>query len=317
MRPIRTLAVALVAGLLFASCGGSDDADSGEAAAEPAEQEAAGAAGSAREDGEDGDGGAEPEGGEGEGDGTISAVSIDPSPRQVIYNIDLVIETDDVARAAARAAALADTSGGFVANESTEGTDSATLTLRIPSARHTTVVKDLEELGQVEHRSRTAEDVTAEVVDVEARVASQRRSIARIRDLLDQASDLSDVVSIESELASREADLDSLLSRQEQLASLTTLATVTVTFYRTDEAPENGPDTVGFMSGLRGGWDAFVATVQVVGAVAGALLPFAAAAALVGIPGWLLWRRRRPAATEPPHPQPPQPPAGPVPQPEG
>ena len=38
--------------------------------------------------------------------------------------------------------------------------------MRIPSARHTTVVRDLEELGQVEHRSRTAEDVTAEVVDV-------------------------------------------------------------------------------------------------------------------------------------------------------
>jgi hypothetical protein len=61
----------------------------------------------------------------------------------------------------ARAAALAETSGGFVANESTEGTDSATLTLRIPSARHTTVVRDLEELGEVEHRSRMVADVTA------------------------------------------------------------------------------------------------------------------------------------------------------------
>ena len=81
--------------------------------------------------------------------------------RPTIYNIDLVIETDDVAPAAARAAALAETSGGFVANESTEGTDSATLTLRIPSARHTTVVRDLEELGEVEHRSRMVADVTA------------------------------------------------------------------------------------------------------------------------------------------------------------
>lgn len=308
MRPMKMLGAALVAGLLFASCGGTDQDDAsaeGDGAAEGAEVA------------DEGDGDvAEPEGEEGVG--TISAASIDPSPRHVIYNIDLVIETDDVARAAARAAALAETSGGFVANESAEGTDSATLTLRIPSARHTTVVRDLEELGEVEHRSRTAEDVTAEVVDVEARVASQRRSIARIRELLDQASDLSDVVRIESELAGREANLDSLLSRQEQLSSLTTLATVTVTFYKTDRAPEGGPNAVGFMSGLRGGWDAFVATIRVVGAVAGALLPFVAAAALIGIPGWLLWRRRRSASTEPPQ-QPPlqPPPAGPVPQPEG
>jgi hypothetical protein len=301
------LGAALVAGLLFASCGGTDQDDAGaegDGAAEEAEVA------------DEGDGDvAEPEGEQ--GGGTISAASIDPSPRHVIYNIDLVIETDDVARAAARAAALAETSGGFVANESTEGTDSATLTLRIPSARHTTVVGDLEELGEVKHRSRTAEDVTAEVVDVEARVASQRRSIARIRELLDQASDLSDVVRIESELAGREANLDSLLSRQEQLSSLTTLATVTVTFYKTDRAPEGGPNAVGFMSGLRGGWEAFVATIRVVGAVAGALLPFVAAAALIGIPGWLLWRRRRPSSAEPPRPLPPQPPAGPAPQPEG
>lgn len=310
MRPMRMLGAALVAGLLFASCGGTDQDDAGaegDGAAEEAE---------VADEGE-GDGDVAEPAGE-EGGGTISAASIDPSPRHVIYNIDLVITTDDIARAAARAAALAETSGGFVANESTEGTDSATLTLRIPSARHTTVVRDLEELGEVEHRSRTAEDVTAEVVDVEARVASQRRSIARIRELLDQASDLSDVVRIESELAGREANLDSLLSRQEQLSSLTTLATVTVTFYKTDRAPEGGPNAVGFMSGLRGGWDAFVATIRVVGAVAGALLPFVAAAALIGIPGWLLWRRRRSASTEPPQ-QPPlqPPPAGPVPQPEG
>ncbi|HEX6328280.1 MAG TPA: DUF4349 domain-containing protein [Jiangellaceae bacterium] len=308
MRSIRTLGAALVAGLLFAGCGGTDQDDAsaeGDGAAEEAEVADQGDGDVAEIEGE-------------QSGGTISAASIDPSPRHVIYNIDLVIMTDDVARAAARAAALAETSGGFVANESTEGTDSATLTLRIPSARHTTVVRDLEKLGEVEHRSRTAEDVTAEVVDVEARVASQRRSIARIRELLDQAGDLSDVVHIESELANREANLDSLLSRQEQLSSLTTLATVTVTFYKTDEAPEDGPNAVGFMSGLRGGWDAFVATIRVVGAVAGALLPFAGAAALVGIPGWLLWRRRRPASTEPPR-QPPlqPPPAGPVPQPEG
>ena len=177
------------------------------------------------------------------------------------------------------------------------------------------MVSDLEELGEVQERSRNAEDVTSEVVDIEARVASQRRSLARIRELLDQASNLSDVVRIESELADREANLDSLLSRQEELASLTTLATVTVTFYKTDQAPEGGPNALGFMSGLRGGWDAFVSTIRVVGAVAGALLPFAGAAALVGVPAWLVWRRRKSASGGHEPPQPPTP-VQPIPQPE-
>lgn len=139
MRPIRMLGAALTAGLLIAACSGVD-ADTGDASGEgPVEEEV-----EAEE---------EPVAGEGSdagSDGSVSgAASIDPSPRHVIYTIELVIETDDVARAAARAAALAETSGGFVAHESTEGTESATLTLRIPSARHTTVVSDLEELGEV------------------------------------------------------------------------------------------------------------------------------------------------------------------------
>jgi Domain of unknown function (DUF4349) len=91
-------------------------------------------------------------------------------------------------------------------------------------------VARLERLGEVRNRFRTAEDVTEEVVDVEARITSQRRSIDRIRALLDQAADIDDVVRIESELAARESELDSLLRRQEELAKLTALATVTVTF---------------------------------------------------------------------------------------
>jgi hypothetical protein len=129
------------------------------------------------------------------------------------------------------------------------------------------------------------------VVDVEARIASQRRSIDRIRVLLDQASDIDDVVRIESELAQREAELDSLLQRQEELSGLTALATVTVNFVSTGEDEAD----LGFLTGLRGGWDAFVEGAKVASAIIGAILPFAIAALVVGLPSWLLWRRHRPA----------------------
>jgi predicted nucleic acid-binding Zn-ribbon protein len=76
------------------------------------------------------------------------------------------------------------------------------------------IVEQVEALGEVRYRDRTAEDVTDQVTDVEARVATQRASIARLRVLLDDAADLRDVVTLEGELARREADLDSLLRRQ-------------------------------------------------------------------------------------------------------
>ncbi len=51
-------------------------------------------------------------------------------------------------------------------------------------------------------------------------------------------------------------------------------------------------DDTGFMAGLTGGWDAFTSSVRVVLTILGALVPFVAAGLLLGVPGWLLWRRR-------------------------
>lgn len=300
-RVIITLVAVFVAGLLLAGCaGGVDgDADTAGAAADgaadrPAAEDLAVEAEQAEIDDHveeaDEDGSGPP----------VTAARVDPSPRHIIYTVDLEIETEKIQRSAARAAALAVAAGGFVAHESTRGDDTATLTLRVPTARHSELVAELEEFGEVRDRSRSAEDVTAEVVDVEARIASQRRSLERIQVLLDNASDLADVIRIESELARREADLDSLLQRQERLSSLTSLATVTVTFVRVDSVPEDDEEsTLGFLSGLGNGWAALVAAARVAGAVVGALLPFALVAAILGVPTWLLWRRYRPAHRPP------------------
>lgn len=286
MRRIAALLTVLLAVAVLGACSGDDElSEQGAAGVEDAaapevpEEDAEAPADDAATD-------------EDAAAGQVSA-RVDPAPRHVIYEVDLIIETADVGRASQRAAAMTEAAGGFVAAESTHGTESATLTLRVPSDGHTAIVARLEELGEVHDRSRSARDVTSEVVDVEARVASQRRSIERIRVLLDEATDLSDVVRIESELAGRESDLDSLLQRQEQLASLTSLATITVTFQASGTAPEEEDPELSFVAGLGAGWDAFVGAATVVATVTGAILPFAAAGAIVGVPVWLLVRRHR------------------------
>ncbi|MGH8823278.1 MAG: DUF4349 domain-containing protein [Jiangellaceae bacterium] len=231
--------------------------------------------------------------------GAVQAAQVDPSPREIIHYVDLTVAVDDVEADAQRAAVLAETSGGYVADESSDGTESATLTLRVPADGHTEIVEQLEEFGEVRSRSRTAQDVTDEVVDVDARITSQRRSIDRIRVLLDQAVDIDDIVRIESELASREAELDSLLQRQEELSGLTSLATVTVTFVATGSGADDALDA-GFLGGLGTGWNAFVDVVRVMATLLGVLLPFLATAAVIGLPLWWGMRRRRqPAAPAP------------------
>lgn len=294
---LGTTTMTLLAALALAGCGGADDsgADSSSggnaadvpAAEAPAEGDGGGEA-APQDDG--GDAGPRSEGGV-----LAEVVSAAAGDRSIIYTIDLTIGTDDVVAAANQAAAAAVTAGGYVADEQVNGEYDAVLTLKVPSANHQATVSELEGLGEVTSRSRGTEDVTQEVVDVASRIESQRASIARIRALLAEATQLADVVSIESELAGREADLDALLSRQEQLAGLTAMATVTLHLFESSDPPpaSEDEDDGGFLAGLSGGWNAFVTVGGGFLTALGAVLPFAALAALIGVPAYLVVRRRR------------------------
>lgn len=297
-RTVVAYAAALMVVTLAGCSSGSDDSGSADAGGTAQEAPQAGADEAAPGSGDSGENNASDDGeGSGPSDGgVIARVADETFQREIIYTIGLEITTDDVDAAAQRAASVAQAAGGFVAGETTSE-DSSTVTLRIPVERHANAVGELQKLGKVTNRTRSTEDVTQEVVDTKSRITSQRESIGRIRALLAEATDLSDVISIEAELAGREADLDSLLSRQKQLADLTALATVTVTFYtETAEPEEEDEEATGFLAGLDNGWEAFTGTVGVVLTVLGALLPFLVVALLLGVPASIWYRRRRPQA---------------------
>jgi hypothetical protein len=249
--------------------------------------------------------------------------------RAVVYRVSLVLEVDDVADAAQTAAEVATRYGGYVQSEATSGqgagpaapgdptlvepgfTDeygvvppvppvppfppngtSAVLVLRVPAESYTDAVTDLEALGETVTRTRTADDVTDQVVDVEARIETQEASIDRLQQLLDEAGDVTDVLAIETELTRRIAELESLQARLEQLSNLTDLATVTVTLYPPETVVDEG---TGFVAGLRAGWEAFIRSIELGLTALGASLPFLAALALVVVPVvvWLVARHRR------------------------
>lgn len=300
-------AAALVAVLAAAGCSSTDDgstaATDGSAAEPPAAADAAvagraaGAPASAL--------GAEASTAGGEpaiaGAGSITARVL-LMQRSIVYRVDLEVRTEDVTAAAARAQQLAVGAGGFVADEQTtvdprdESRTTSLLVLRVPADQHERVVDELQRQGDVLSRDRSAEDVTEELVDLRSRIESARTSLDRVRRLFGLAEDVSEILRLESELARRQADLESLLQRREQLSGLAALATVSVTFTPPpSQPPEPAADEkdLGFLAGLRGGWEAFVEATLVVTTVVGALLPFTVAALLVGVPALFVWRERQ------------------------
>src|SRR5258706_845388 len=139
--------------------------------------------------------------------------------------------------------------------------------------------------------------MAATVIDHDARIKTQQASVARMRDLLAKAQSITDVAAVEAELSKREADLESMQAKQRNLADLTALSTITVNLLGKDAAPPPPakPPAKGFLGGLQHGWHAFVATLNGLLLVLGALLPFLI---LLSIPlGVVLWLATRPRAT--------------------
>ena len=212
--------------------------------------------------------------------------------REQVRTGTLTVRTDDVPAAARTAVRAAEDEGGFLESEDTKD-ERTTMTLRVPPARFTAVGDALAKLGSVTARTVATEDVTGDVADVEGRLAAARESARRVRSLLVRASTISEITKLESELTSRESDLESLERRRRALAGRTSYAAITVTFEPPRAvAAKAGAGDAGFGDGLRSGWRVFVTTVNGLLVALGALLPFLVAGAMVGVPVWLVRRRR-------------------------
>ncbi|MEU6800870.1 DUF4349 domain-containing protein [Streptomyces neyagawaensis] len=286
-------ALFLAAALALTGCGAGDDSSGGDTS-----DSKAGAAAQQK-------GALDTDSGSGSTKNQSAGTAPKLGPGHVIRTASLTVRVKDVPKALDEARTVTENAGGFVGDESTtrdgKGRERTRVVLRVPTEKYEEVLTALAGTGRLIERRAKAEDVTEQVVDVESRITTQRASVARIRELMDRATKISDVVTLEGELSTRQADLESLLARQKSLKDRTSLATVKLSLSETAVKKAEKDDEPGFVDALAGGWNAFVAVFRWLGMAFAAVLPFAAATALV----LLLWfrffgRSRRPApAVEP------------------
>ncbi len=237
--------------------------------------------------------------------------------REVIRTASVRVRADDVAAAAAQAAGAARGLGGLVGAEQVvidpddAHRTSATLTLRVPSARLDDLLTQIRGLGTVLEQTQQAQDVTAQVADVGARVEAQRASVRRIQALLARANTIGEVVTVEAQLAQRQADLESLEAQQKALSDQTSLATLQVSLVGPTTIVPVTDDETGFLAGLSRGWTAFTAAITAGLTTVGVLVPFVGFGLVIGLPlvAWARARSRRTAgmagvadSSEPPAP---------------
>jgi hypothetical protein len=225
--------------------------------------------------------------------------------RQVISTGRVTVVSRHLGQVRTRIDGLLARYGGYVAQEQTSTTRSgrtrsSSLQVRVPAADFGTVVHAFKQLGRAPVVDTKTEDVTTQVIDVNARVRTTRDAIHTLRGFLRHTTHVDALIQIESDISEREADLESLLAQQRYLDNQTALATIDVLLRApAHHAPPVERHDTGFLAGLAGGWAALSRVAIGAFTVVGAVLPFAAVLALLGVPAWLLVRRALRRRTEP------------------
>ena len=231
---------------------------------------------------------------------------VDAGDRQVITTGWVTITVDNPTDAAADAVRITEQSGGRIDGRSEyapkDGTDngSATLTLRIPSAKLTETLDKLRELGTVEEVSLNSSDVTMTTQDLDARITALSASVDRLLTLLANATDTDTLIQLETAISDRQAQLESLESERRYYADQVSLSTVTLNLVTVFDGPVAQPGN--FLDGLAAGWAAFVAFFAGLLVALGVLLPWLVFAGIVtfAIIAIIRWNRRRKAAAAQP-----------------
>jgi len=220
-----------------------------------------------------------------------------------IKTAEIALTATDLAEVRDRVDGLLVSFGGQVDKEESSNDrdgelERSTLVVRVPVDRFEQAQRAFQRLGKVRSSDEASKDVTTQVIDVDERVQTLQNSLDRLQRFQRAATNVDDLLRYENQITARQSELLSLEAQQAFLADQTSLATITLYLSTPEEfvPPPDALANAGFVTGLEAGWHAFGDVVLVVLTGIGAVIPFAVAAVVLGVPAWLVARtllRRR------------------------
>jgi hypothetical protein len=226
-----------------------------------------------------------------------------PDGSQIIHNATEAMQAADVDAALDRVTTVVQAAGGDILSADAQLADPDTrhihATFEVPPDQFDAVLHKLAGIGKITSNQVSTQDVTGQVVDLDARLAAARTSADRLRALLAQTANVNDLLQVEQQLSQRESDVESLASQDNAIHAQVAHATITVEISPTPKPapvpPKPHRTHPSFGRGLSTGVEAFVGGGRVALTAVGFALPFVAIAIVLGVPAFLIRRRRRTA----------------------
>jgi hypothetical protein len=221
-------------------------------------------------------------------------------PRKIIYNASINLTVGDFAKAEEALKELLSAAKGYVVNSDVSGTPGSPRSghwqVRVPADQADAFRAAVIKLGELEKTTTDSQDVTEEYYDLDARIRNMKKEEDRLLGHLDRSTGkLDDILKVEHELTRVRGEIERHQGRQNLIAKLTAMTTVTITFrerwsYVPPEATSFGLTVARTFSGS---WDTLVGFGKALVLVTVALVPWLIPASAIAVPGWLVGRRLR------------------------
>lgn len=152
---------------------------------------------------------------------------------RIIYTAEISLVTKDFTQASDTLRTLISNAKGYVSSTTEDRHDgkyrSGRWVARVPVGEFQSFLTALDQVGFVESRDLSSQDVTMEYIDVTARIANLKRLEERFLTLLEnKTGKLEDVLQVEQELARVRGEIERTEGRLRYLTNQTDFSTVTI-----------------------------------------------------------------------------------------
>jgi hypothetical protein len=117
----------------------------------------------------------------------------------------------------------AESLGGYLA-----GRKDTSVQVRVPSSRFRESLQLLEKIGEITHRSVTADDVSEQYSDLEVRLANLKATQKRLHEFLSRSGTIPDMLTVGKELERVSGEIEAIEGKMRFLRSRAAFSVVTV-----------------------------------------------------------------------------------------
>ena len=132
------------------------------------------------------------------------------------------------------------------------------LEIRVPQDRFDSAIDALAEIGEVQDRSITTEDVSSQLVDLQARISNSQKSEEALKEIMSRSGEISDVLEVSRELSQVRQEIEQMKAVQQALKTQVGYSTISVSL---ESAIVQTPSQPAFTRQLANTWSASTSSV--------------------------------------------------------